>query len=113
MDKRTYSEGFALLEVMMSIACISILTLLFMPNMNLPSFDHYLFIYDYIEFQSECISFKQTEEFVWDGNVNIPYPIIFNDKGYVQIAQTIEFPNMNHQLVRIVSNLGGGRLVVK
>lgn len=113
MDKHTYNNGFALLEVVLSMSFISIMLLIFVPSFKVPVFDHYLFIYDYIELQSSCILSKRTEEYLVKENIMTMYPIVFNERGNVQIAQTIEINKSNQKVIKIVCNLGGGRIVVK
>ncbi len=111
MDKPYYNKGFTLVEMILVLFVISTFTVLVLPLISFPNLDYYLFANEYLLFQSECIKENKQEEFYSEVSVNYNYPIVFNEKGNVQMAQTITFPF--EESLKLISQLGGGRLEFK
>ncbi|WP_078712324.1 type II secretion system protein [Anaerorhabdus furcosa] len=110
MDKQYYNRGFTMVEMILVLFIISSVSILVLPLLRLPNMEDMQFANEYLVQQSECIKMNNQQEYQSEIQANYPYPIIFNYKGNVQMAQTITFPSKHTQLV---SQLGGGRIEIK
>lgn len=109
MAKRSYNEGFTLLELVVVLALMSVCTLLVLPFYQPPDFSNYGFANEYLYQQSVCIREGKREDFNYVGDAMYSYTIQFNELGNVRQAQTIQFTSGKV----IVSQLGGGRIEFK
>jgi hypothetical protein len=101
MGKLTSNKGFLLVDLCVTILIISVMTILYLPCIHVQNIDGYLFGDTYLEAQSRAIKMRRSLELPEE-------PIIFNDKGNVNRAMTLQKGNRE-----IVVELGGGRLVYK
>lgn len=99
-----------MIEMMIILFIVSSLSILILPLVRLPNIDDLIFANEYLIKQSECIKDNKQEEFESIVSAEYSYPIIFNYKGNVRMAQTIIIPGKSK---KIVSQLGGGRLEFK
>ena len=108
MVRPYYNKGFTLLELCISVAILSIMTLLVLPYVDLEKkFDTYLFESSYLLRQSEAMDEMVVKEVASEGCL-LPYNMYFNAQGNIYMGGTI------HCDKRVITvQLGSGRLVEK
>ena len=100
----TKTKGFALVElliVMMTIASLSVVSLSFYVQ---PDYEYLLMANELVELSSDCLINKKNAELA---GFYSQYPIRFNSKGNINMAQTVEFDGHN-----VVIHLGNGYFTI-
>ena len=110
MAKLRSIKGFALLETMIVLLIISTL-LLSTPYLYQKDFEVYDMISNYAYQQFLAIKHIEKRAFHAD-NIYHYYPITFNEKGNINLSQTISFKNRFSDR-SLVIYLGGGRIEIK
>lgn len=110
MEKLRSIKGFALLETMIVLLIISTL-LLSTPYLYQKDFEVYDMISNYAYQQFLAIKHIEKRAFHAD-NIYHYYPITFNEKGNINLSQTISFKNRFIDR-SLVIYLGGGRIEIK
>ena len=88
---------------------ISMLSYVFLGRASVPDTEFSVFTYRYLYLQSEAIS--KAERIAYeDPEGSIQDEIIFNSRGNVNSARTIQF-DQNGIIRTVIIELGGGRLV--
>ena len=95
-------KGFTLLEILIVLIIISTISIIYLPHKLNIDLSHYTFIDNYQALQIEAI--KDSKKLLYP-NIYSLYPIYFNKKGDVNMAQTISINN--HHLI---IHLGNGYL---
>ena len=90
-----------LVEVCVALIVISLMTLIYLPYVEIANMDYFTFGDSYLNKQSEAIAGRKRAELDQD-----EASISFNAKGNVDQARTIIFNDRS-----IVVELGGGKLV--
>lgn len=105
MGEPMRAKGYLMLELLIVIMIMSVLTTLFIYNFNIPDFNEYIFMSEYLK--TKTLAMREHRQIVYDQDyLNHDYPIIINKSGTINQAQTIH--SKNHQLK---INLGSGYLV--
>ena len=107
MAQRTSAtDGFTLLEMMVVMACLSVMALIAIPAVTFEA-DEMVWPYRYLAAQAEAIRNSESTE-MEDEEGYAGACISFDEKGYIPQAGTIHFEKDD-----IVMELGGGRLVFR
>ena len=113
MDKQKYNKGSVLIELISSLIVISILFLLILPMIKVNDYSHLLFFSEYLYNQSLSMANKEDNDLnITSSNYDFYKDISFNEKGNVNLAQSISLYSINKKIDYVVQ-LGGGRLVRK
>ncbi len=109
MDRHRQAEGFTLLELCLVIFVISLLSTIFTKSAAVPDTEFKVFPYRYLYLQSKAIAEAQSVVYE-DPNGSVNEEIVFNSKGNINSARTIQFVH-NGIIKTVIIELGGGRLV--
>lgn len=96
-----------MIELLLSVMIISSLSLIYLTFKPFDFKDHHMFMYEYWYAQIQSMLHTQETTLTQDG-CNFAYPLYFNEKGNVNMAQTITCYDK-----QLVVELGFGRLVEK
>jgi len=101
-----------MIDLLLMMVMITTMFILVVSNFKVVSMNPLLFIYSYLDKQSEAMEKQIKIEFYPDDSVYHNSLIQFNSKGHVNHAQTVSILN-NSRWTDIVIELGSGRLVIK
>jgi len=102
MDTQYQNKGFTLLDCLLIMFIISMISVISISHIKVLEFNEKYFISDYLTKQVDSLINKQTTYYV---NKYSKYPIYFNEKGNVNMAQTVYVDNH-----KIIIFLGSGCL---
>ncbi len=105
------TEGFALLELMISISVIAVLTVLSVSFCRISDTSFYTFPLQYMRLQSEAVLTGKRTYYTDESGMDYP-PVYFHGSGTVNQARTIIF-GKGGNIREIVIELGTGRLVFR
>ena len=105
-------KGFTLVELLLSLSILMLFSLLILPLLPQIQLERYQFSYEYLMHQSQCMAERTSHELETAFDARHPYWIHFNNKGHVNMAQTVTFTGHN-RFHEVVIQLGGGRLVFR
>jgi prepilin-type N-terminal cleavage/methylation domain-containing protein len=110
MEKLRSTRGFALLETMTVLLIISIM-LLTTPFMYPKDFEVYGLISDYA--YQQFLAIKNIEKRGYNSDhLFHHHPIAFNEKGNINLSQTLIFRKQYNEETLVIY-LGGGRIEIK
>lgn len=109
--RQSHRSGFALLELLVAIAVLSILTTLILQETRFASEAFARFPCQYTRLKSEAILTGDTVSY--EDETDQSYPAIrFQENGTINQARTLTFERGNHTQ-EVVLELGPGTLVIR
>lgn len=109
--RRSPRSGFALLELLVAIAVLSVLTTLVLTETRLSSEAFYRFPCQYTRIRSEAVLTGEPKDYEDETDMSYP-PIRFLENGTINLARTLTFER-GHGTQDVVLELGPGTLVIR
>jgi competence protein ComGC len=111
MARLRRTEGFAMLELLVSVFVLSVLTTVAIRIPSVTEDGYHVFPDQYLRIQSEAILTGETRDYEDEISEGLP-SIHFNQNGNINQARTIPFGTRG-TVRQIIVELGGGRLVFR